>query len=197
MTFIAFEGGEGSGKSTQSARLAARLDAVLTREPGGTELGERLRTLLLSSGLDPDARAETLLMAAARAQHVAEVIRPALLGGRAVVTDRFSGSSLVYQGLGRGLGVAEVAAVDRFATDGLTPDLTVLLRVTEPVAAARRAGRAPDRIESAGDRFHRLVAAGYEEIAASDPRWVVVDADGDVDAVESLVWAAVRSVVPR
>ncbi|MBW8826091.1 MAG: dTMP kinase [Acidobacteria bacterium] len=193
--FIAFEGGEGSGKSTQAARLAARLDALLTREPGGTALGEQLRSLLLTTGPDVDARAEALLMAAARAQHVAEVIRPALAAGRTVVTDRFTGSSLAYQGHARGLGVEEVGRLSWFATDGLEPDVTVLLEVGAEVARSRRVGSEPDRIESAGDEFHRNVAAGYAALAAADDRWIVVDGDGDPDMIEARVWAAVRSVV--
>ena len=195
MTFIAFEGGEGSGKSTQAARLAARLDAVLTREPGGTTLGEQLRSLLLGRDQEVDARAEALLMAAARAQHVAEVIRPALVAGRTVVTDRFTGSSLAYQGHARGLGVDEVARLSAFATAGLEPDVTVLLEVADDVARSRRAGSEPDRIELAGDEFHRLVAEGYAALGAADDRWVVIDGDGDPDAVEERVWKAVRSVV--
>jgi dTMP kinase len=192
---IAFEGGEGSGKSTQAARLAARLGAFLTREPGGTALGERLRDLLLTGGGEVDARAEALLMAAARAQHVAEVIAPRLAADEHVVTDRFTGSSLAYQGHARGLGVAEVAALSSFATAGLQPQVTMLLVVDEAVSRARRAGREPDRIESAGDDFHRLVAEGYLAIAAADPTWVVVDGSGRPDAVEGLVWAAVRARV--
>jgi dTMP kinase len=206
MTFVAFEGGEACGKSTQAARLAARLDAVLTREPGGTALGETLRALLLGAPdlvADPtiqaplsqppiDARTEALLMAAARAQHVAEVIRPALDAGRHVVTDRFSGSSLAYQGVGRGLGVDAVRAVSSFATAGLEPDVVVLLRVGEAEVAARLADRRPDRIEAAGDEFHRSVVAAFEALAAGDERWVVVDASGPVDEVEAAVWSAVR-----
>lgn len=189
--FIAFEGGEGSGKSTQASLLAAHLDARLTREPGGTALGERLRALLLDAPGVVDDRAEALLMAAARAQHVAEVIRPALAAGRHVVTDRFTGSSLAYQGVARGLGVASVAALSAFATAGLEPDLTILLRVPAAIAARRRHGRPPDRIEAAGDAFHRAVADAYDSLAAADPRWVAVDAGGSVEAVEAAVRAAV------
>jgi dTMP kinase len=211
VSFVAFEGGEGCGKSTQAARLAARLDAVLTREPGGTSLGETLRGLLLgapdvvdaptieapASTPPIEARAEALLMAAARAQHVAEVIRPALAAGRHVVTDRFSGSSLAYQGVGRGLGIDAVQAVSSFATDGLEPDIVVLLRVSEEEVAARLAQRRPDRIEAAGDAFHRTVVSAFEELAAKDDRWVVVDASGSVDEVEAAVWEAVRKRLGR
>jgi dTMP kinase len=193
--FIALEGGEGSGKSTQAARLANRLGAVLTREPGGTQLGEQLRDLLLARGSDVHPRAEALLMAAARAQHVAEVIAPALAAGRDVVTDRFTGSSLAYQGFARGLGVGEVDALSRFATDGVDPEVTVLLVVSEQTARARRAGTEPDRIESAGDDFHRLVAQGYAALAKEDEHWVVVDGDGAVDEVEARVWGALRGML--
>lgn len=203
---MAFEGGEACGKSTQAARLAARLDAVLTREPGGTTLGEMLRGLLLGAPdlvapptiqappSEPpiDARTEALLIAAARAQHVAEVIRPALVAGRHVVTDRFSGSSLAYQGVGRGLGIEAVRSVSSFATDGLEPDVIVLLRVPEAEVAARLRDRRPDRIEAAGDEFHRLVVAAFDTLAASDDRWVVIDASGTVEEVEAAVWEAVR-----
>ena len=191
---MALEGGEGSGKSTQAARLAARIGAVLTREPGGTELGERVRALLL----DPDEiaigpRAEALLMAAARAQHVDEVIRPALEDGRVVVTDRYIGSSLAYQGHGHGLDVDVVAALSAFAVAGAVPDLVVLLAVPEAVARDRLTGR-PDRLEALGDEFHRRVARGFEALAAADrDRWVVVDGAGSPDEVESRVSAAVAT----
>ena len=189
--FIAFEGGEGTGKSTQSARLAARLDAVLTREPGGTAVGERLRDLILdpSTG-DIDGRTEVLLVAAARAQHVAEVIEPALAAGRHVVTDRFTGSSLAYQGYGRGVTLDDVRAVSSFATAGREPDLYLLLDVPGTVAAERTGG-ARDRLESAGEGFHERVRAGYAALAAADPTWVVIDGSASPDEVETAVWRAV------
>src|SRR5439155_12420371 len=163
--FIAFEGGEGCGKSTQAALLAKRRGALLTREPGGTVVGERVRAIFLDREAgDVDPWAEVLLMAAARAQHVAEVIEPALAAGRDVVTDRFAGSSLAYQGHGRGLPVADVARISAFATHGTEPDVVVLLDVTEEVAASRL-DASPDRMESAGDEFHERVRAGYRELA--------------------------------
>jgi dTMP kinase len=192
VSFLAFEGGEGCGKSTQAARLARRLGAVLTREPGGTALGEGLRSLLLDGG-EVAPRAEALLMAAARAQHVAEVIAPALAAGRHVVTDRFVGSSLAYQGVARGLGVEAVRALSTFAVAGTWPDVVVLLTVAPEVAAARRAGTAPDRMERAGVEFHERVRQAFEELAASDPRWVTVDGSGTADEVEASVWAAVQA----
>jgi dTMP kinase len=197
--FVVFEGGEGSGKSTQAARLAERLGAVLTREPGGTEFGSRLRALVLGAVEVGDgapalaSRAEALLMAADRAQHVAEVVRPALDGGRPVVSDRFSGSTLAYQGYGRGLDLGDLTWLSTWAADGLEPDLVVLLDVDQEVAAARRC-RPRDRIEAAGDTFHQRVVAGYRALAAADPaRWVVVDGSGTVDEVADRVWSAYTS----
>ena len=194
---VALEGGEGSGKSTQAARLAVRLGAVLTREPGGTELGERVRSLLLDPGGVPiDPRAEALLMAAARAQHVTEVIAPALAQGRTVVTDRYIGSSLAYQGHGHGLPVAEVEALSAFAVAGAVADVIVLLRVPDEVARARRTGT-PDRLEALDASFHRRVAEGFDALAASDPvRWLVVDGVGPPDEVAARIWDAVSPRIP-
>ena len=194
---VALEGGEGSGKSTQAARLAARLGAVLTREPGGTALGERVRSLLLDPGGVPIApRAEALLMAAARAQHVTEVIAPALAEGRTVVTDRYIGSSLAYQGHGHGLPVAEVEALSAFAVAGAIADVVVLLRVPEEVARARLTGT-PDRLESLDAAFHRRVAEGFDACAASDTvRWLVVDGVGPPDEVAARIWDVVSPRIP-
>jgi dTMP kinase len=191
--FIVLEGGEGVGKSTQAAALARHLGAVLTREPGGTAVGEALRNLLLSSSRPaPVARAETLLMLAARAQHVAEVIEPALAGGRDVVCDRYSGSTLAYQGYGRGLDLGELVDLDRWASGGRTPDLVILLDMPVELARRRRAGTAPDRIENEGDAFLERVQAGFRELAAASPgRWKVVDASGEVAEVAAAVRAAV------
>ena len=190
--FFAFEGGEGCGKSTQAARLAERLGAVLTFEPGDTEIGARLRELLLdpaTKGLD--GRAEALLMAADRAQHVAEVVRPALDAGRDVVTDRYAGSSIAYQGYGRGLPVDGIRALSQFAHDGLEPDVVILLQVPVDVATARLR-TTPDRMEAAGREFHDRVLAGYETQAVENPdRWVVLDGSGPIDDVAEAVWHAV------
>lgn len=188
---IAFEGGEGTGKSTQAERLASRLGALLTREPGGSDLGTRIRGLVLgdtTSGLD--IRAETLLMLADRAQHVAEVIGPVLAAGGDVVTDRFSGSTLAYQGHGRGLDVDELTSLSSWASGGLEPDLVILLDLDPTVAAARRC-RPPDRMEAAGNDFHRRVIDGYLTLAAARRgTWVVVDGSGTVDEVENRVVSA-------
>lgn len=191
--FIVLEGGEGVGKSTQAAALARHLGAVLTREPGGTAVGEALRNLLLGpSGPVPGARAETLLMLAARAQHVAEVIEPALARGEDVVCDRYSGSTLAYQGYGRGLDLSELSQLDRWASGGRAPDLVILLDLPVESARRRRAGTPLDRIEGEGAEFLERVQAGFRELAAASAgRWKVVDASGDVAQVE----AAVRAVV--
>ncbi|HEX3621014.1 MAG TPA: dTMP kinase [Acidimicrobiales bacterium] len=192
---IVFEGGERSGKSTQAALLAARLGAVLTREPGGTAVGARIRAIVLDAGLSTplDPRAEALLMAADRAQHVAEVIAPALARGEDVVSDRFVGSTLAYQGYARGLDVDELARISAWATGGLEPDVVLLLDVAADMAVARMNG-APDRMEAAGEQFHRRVAEGYRALAAADPkRWVVIDGGGTVEEVAARVVDAVAA----
>lgn len=189
--FVAFEGGDASGKTTQARRVAARLGALFTREPGGTALGETLRSLVLAPAGELDLRAEALIIAAARAQHTAEVIRPALAAGGDVVTDRFTASSLVYQGYGSGLDVADVAALSAFATAGLEPSLTVLIDVPVPVALERLAGER-DRFEREDAAFHERVRSGYLTLAAADPgRWRVIDGSGDVDTVAAAVDAAI------
>jgi dTMP kinase len=198
---IAFEGGEGTGKSTQARLLAERLGdrCLLTYQPGATAIGAAIRRVLLdpaTTGLD--ARTEALLMAADRAQHMAEVIGPALAGGKVVVTDRYLYSSVAYQGYGRELGADAVAGLSAFATAGRDADLVVLLEVPPAVRDERLAARgAPDRLEQAGTEFHERVEAGYRIQAAADPgRWVVVDGDGDLDAVAARVWAAVAPRLP-
>lgn len=193
--FVVFEGGEGSGKSTQARMLAERWGALLSFEPGGTAIGAELRRILLDpANTDLSPRAEALLMAADRAQHVETVLRPALLRGRDVVCDRFVGSSLAYQGHARGLGLEDVAGLSAFATDGLVPDLVVLLEV-EPGEAQRRLALAgkPDRLEAAGVEFHTRVAEGYRMLAAHDlDRWVALDGTGPVDEVAERVAAVVE-----
>ena len=194
--FIAVEGADGTGKSTQAGLLAERLGALFTREPGGTPLGERIRDLVLDPAGDaPVDRAEALLMAAARAQHVDVVVAPALASGRDVVSDRYVASSIAYQGRGRGLGAGPVAEVNEFATGGLAPDLVVLIEVDTPVAGGRlgddRDGEL-DRIERAGDDLQARVVAAYRAMAAADPdRWVVVDGGGTVADVAVRVADAV------
>jgi dTMP kinase len=196
---IAFEGGEGSGKSTQARRLADRLgsQSLFTFEPGGSPLGAEVRRLMLDTpGLEITDRAEALLMAADRAQHVVEVIRPALESGRTVVTDRFAGSSIAYQGHGRMLPPAEVAQLSRWATDGLWPDLIVLLEVPGVVSAARTGG-ARDRMEQAGEAFHRRVHDGFLAQAMEDPeRWALVDGTQSPDHVADAIWQLIQIRFP-
>ena len=191
--FISLEGIDGSGKSTQAGLLAEALgdDALLIREPGGTNAAERIREVLADPALELDPFAELLLFLAARADLVAQVIRPALEQGRDVVSDRFSDSSVAYQGAARGLGVGEVISLTDTATDGLWPDLTLLLRM-DPEEAQGRAG-GEDRFESEGLDLQRAVAQAYEEIAqiASD-RVVVIDAGGSEQDVHERVMEAVR-----
>ncbi len=173
--FIVVEGADGAGKSTQSQLLADHLDAVLTREPGGTAIGEEMRHIFLHADLSP--RAEALLVAAARAQHVAEVVEPTLASGRHIVCDRYVLSSLAYQGVGRELGIDDVAALSTFATAGLCADLTVILDVPDEVNDARRSTGA-DRFEEAESGFHQRVRAAYRALADRDPTWVIVDGVG-------------------
>jgi dTMP kinase len=197
--FIVFEGGEGSGKSTQARRLADRLgpSALLTFEPGDSPLGAEVRRLLLDSpDLDVTPRAEALLMAADRAQHVIEVIEPALADGRTVVCDRFAGSSIAYQGHGRQLPATEIEQLSRWATLDRWPDLVLLLEVP-PAAAASRLDRERDRLESAGDAFHRRVHDGFLLQAMEDPeRWAVIDGTGTEDEVAEAIWQVVTIRFP-
>jgi dTMP kinase len=192
--FISLEGVDGSGKSTQARLLVEALgeETVAIREPGGTDAAERIRELLADPALELDPLAELLLFCAARADLTERVIRPALEEGRDVVSDRFSDSSVAYQGAARGLGVGEVIGLCDTATDGLWPDLTLLLRVDPEVGLGRADG--DDRFEAEGLELQRAVAEAYDEIAqiASD-RVVVVDASGSVEEVHERVMAAVEA----
>ena len=205
--FITFEGGEGCGKSTQIARLAAALEAegievVKTREPGGTVLSEEIRHMLKDEREEePCDRAEVLLFLAARAQLVRTVIEPALAGGRWVLSDRFSDSTLAYQGYGRGLPLDELKLMNGFACNSVKPDLTLLLEVEPEVALRRMCGRerstgtARDRIEKAGDAFHERLRRGFAELAAAEPeRFAVIDANGTEDAVWEAVWKSLKRI---
>jgi dTMP kinase len=174
---ITVEGLDGAGKSTLVAGLADALGAVVLREPGGVELSERIRALVTDPALRCDPRAEALLYAAARAQLVAERLRPLLDGGATVLLDRFVDSSLAYQGGGRGLGVEAIRSLNRFATGGLAPDRTLLLRIDPAAGLARIAGREADRLEQSGGAFFAAIARTYDELAAAEPeRFVVLDA---------------------
>lgn len=214
---IALEGIDGCGKTTQARTVAGALGALLTHEPGATSLGAALRRILLGEDgepagtgmgegaprpgapaihrLVPVPRAEALLMAADRAQHVEEVVRPALACGRWVVTDRFSGSTMAYQGYGQGLAVAALAQLVGWAADGVVPDLSVLVDVPVDVARARLT-ESPDRLERMDEAFFARVRDGYLRLAAGDPgHWVVVDGTAPIETVAAAVATAVRARV--
>ena len=195
--FISLEGIDGSGKSTQAKLLADELgpETVQVREPGGTAAGERIRELLKDPELELAPLAELLLFCAARAELVSEVIRPALDDGRDVVCDRFSDSSIAYQGVARGLGADRVEELCDLATDGLWPDLTLVLQVDPSGAAERISERAADRFEGEGLELQRKVVAGYEEAARRHPERVhAIDASGSVDPVHAAVMKEVGAV---
>jgi dTMP kinase len=174
---LALEGIDGSGKSTQARALSEALGARLTHEPGATALGAALRQILLGTEApELSLRAEALLMAADRAEHVVQLLEPALAAGEWVVSDRFAGSTLAYQGYGRGLPVEELSGLVEWATGGLAADLSILVDVTVEVAAARRSSSAADRLERLGPTFATRVREGFLALAAADPEhWVVVD----------------------
>lgn len=192
--FIAFEGGEGAGKSTQVALLADAVRAsgrtvVVTREPGGTPAAERIRAVLLDPDVEAvDPRAEALLFAAARTDHVAKVVRPALSSGAVVITDRYLDSSLAYQGVARGLGVEAVARLSMWGTDSLLPDLTVVLDVDPEVGLGRLTER--DRLERESLEWHRTVRRAFLDLAGREPdRYLVLDATLSAAAIAGQVRA--------
>jgi len=192
--YIALEGAEGCGKSTQAARLAEALGAVLTRETGGTAIGQRIRTILHDTAVTNLApRAEALLTAADRAQHLAEVVEPALGAGRHVVSDRSVYSTLAYQGYGRELPLAEVREVNQWAIGGRWPDLVLLIDVDPDVLGQRMRGRELDRFEQEGDEFHQRVRDGFRAMATADPtHWAVVDGSRAPDHVAATIRSLVR-----
>ena len=208
--FIAFEGGEGAGKTTQAQLLRDRLETLerkvlLTREPGGTELGERLRQIILRPTTSPavaaaqselTAAAELFLFLAARAQLVSEVIRPALVAGAVVVCDRFTASTIAYQGYGRRLDLDAVRRACDLATDGLQPDLSVLLDLPVDVGLSRKAeAEETDAIGRETGDFHERVRRGFHELAAAEPqRWLVVDATLPIEDVCEMIWERVRTL---
>lgn len=199
--YIAFEGAEGCGKSTQAALLAEHLDAVLTRESGGTRIGQGIRHLLhdpTNTELSP--RAEALLLAADRAQHLTEVVEPALARGQHVVSDRSVFSTLAYQGYGRELDLDTIRSINEWAIGGHWPEIVVLLDVHQDEVATRMTGRDLDRFEQESAEFFERVAAGFREMAAADPaRWIVIDGDRSIEAVATDVQTAItaRIEVPR
>ena len=199
---IAFEGGEGSGKTTQGRLIAIWLrelgyDVVATHEPGATKIGMRLRALLLDTahtGMSPHA--EALMYAADRAEHVASVIAPALERGAIVLTDRYVDSSLAYQGAGRNLPVDEIARFNWWATGGRTPDLTILLDM-DPMAGLSRRARSADRLEAEPADFHLRVRAGFQALARAEPgRYLVLDADRPADAITRDIQDRIRELLP-
>ena len=190
---ITVEGLDGAGKTTLIAGLSAALDALVLREPGGVEVSERIRTLLKDPALAIDPRAEALLYAAARAQLVSEELRPLLDAGTTVLLDRFVDSSLAYQGAGRGLGVEQIRALNEFATGGLRPDRTLLLRIDPAEGLARIADRPSDRLERSGQAFFAAIAEAYDALAAAEPdRIAVIDASQPPDAVLADALAALQ-----
>jgi dTMP kinase len=192
---LAFEGIDGCGKSTQARALATKLGVRLTHEPGATVLGAILRQVLLTPGAPSvSLRSEALLMAADRAEHVALVLEPALAAGEWVVTDRFSGSTLAYQGYGRGLPLAELTALVTWATGGLAADVSILVDVSVEVAAARLAATTPDRLETLGPEFAARVRDGFLAQAVADPEhWEVVDGTVDQDTLTAHILEIVRT----
>jgi dTMP kinase len=193
--FITFEGIEGSGKSTQLRRLAERIKgAVITKEPGGTPSADRIRAILLDSAMKLDPVAELFLFAASRRQNVVEIIRPALQGGAAVLCDRFTDSTLAYQGFGRLINLDQLRTLNAWATGSLTPDLTLLFDLPEEIGLSRARSRNAEathdegRFEAEDLRFHRRVREGYLTLALAEPaRFVVINAKGDVDEVHERV----------
>lgn len=192
--YIAFEGAEGCGKSTHAARLAEAVGAVLTRETGGTAIGRRIREILHDTTVtDLSHRAEALLAAADRAQHIEEVVAPALAAGRHVVSDRTVYSTLAYQGYGRGLPLDDVRRINQWAVDGHWPELVLLLDAPTDVLERRMRGRQLDRFEQEDPGFHQRVRDGFRSMAAEEAdRWVVIDGSADVDTVAATIRAAVR-----
>jgi dTMP kinase len=200
--FITFEGGEGSGKSGQAKALLRRLSrlnipTVLTREPGGTPFGKKLgRWLKWAQDADISPLVELLLFNASRAQLVNEVIKPGLDAGKVVISDRYVDSTTVYQGYGRGLDMEMVRAVNSAATQGLKPDLTILLDIPAEEGLARKKGREKDRFEQEELAFHQRVRQGYLKLAAEEPqRWLVVDARQPKDRISRIIWQRVSQIL--
>ena len=201
-SFIAFEGVEGSGKSTHVTLVAERLreagiEPVVTREPGGTPAGEAIREVVLRKEYALEPTAELFLMLAARSAFVSEVVRPALAAGRVVLADRYELSTFAYQGGGRQLPLDRIKEVNRLATGGLRPHLTVLLDIDPQEGRARRREAAGDRIESEDVRFHERVAEAYRQLATQEPDVAVVDGRAEIDRVHAAVWRVLSSRFPE
>ena len=192
-TYIAFEGLEGCGKSTHVTRLAEKINAVATREPGGTRIGALLRSILADpENTDLNSRAELLLMTADRAQHMSDLIEPALQRGQHVVSDRSVYSTLAYQGYGRGLDVDTLLNINTWALNNVLPDIVVWIQIPTEEANTRLAKRNLDRFEREGADFFARIGAGFAELAAKDPaRWILIDGLEPKDVVEEKIFAAV------
>jgi dTMP kinase len=207
--FITLEGVEGSGKTTQAARLADALRArqrraMVTHEPGGTRAGEAIRSIFLDPAVSLDVAAELMLVLADRAQHVREKLRPAVTAGDIVISDRYSDSTVAYQGYGRGFDLKLLADLNRLASDGMKPDLTIVLDLDVETglertrARVKGAIRVPDRFEGQDYEFHRRVRQGFLAIARGEPdRVIVIDAARPVDAVSADILSAVSALVAR
>lgn len=202
--FITFEGGEGSGKTFQAGALYRKLSklaipALLTHEPGGTSLGEKLSRLLKraeSTGVSP--LSELLLFNASRAQLAEEVIQPNLKGGRVVICDRYADSTIAYQSYGRGLDLEMVETINNAATQGLKPNLTILLDIPAEEGLARKGAKRRDRFEQEDITFHRRIREGYLKLAAGDPeRWLVVDASQSKEKMKEIIWQRVSQLFSR
>jgi dTMP kinase len=202
--FITFEGGEGSGKSFQARALFQRLTdlavpVLLTHEPGGTPFGERLgRWLKKAKDVEIAPLTELMLFNACRAQLVAEVIKPALKSGKVVISDRYADSTTVYQGYGRGLNLAMVKAVNKAATQGLEPDLTILLDIAVESGLARKLTGKPDRFEQESPAFHRKIREGYLKLASEEPkRWLVIDGTQPKKKIGDIIWPRVSRLISK
>lgn len=201
--FITLEGNDGAGKTTIANACVERLRAlghevVYTREPGGSRIAERIRDLLLDPGnTDMDARTEAILYAAARRQHLVDIVAPALEQGKIVLCDRFLDSSLAYQGIGRGLGIEEVERLNRFAIDDFMPDRTIFLAIDNETAMARMGRRGEkNRLDREDDAFHQRVREGYEKLVLRDPdRIVKIDASGSIEEVTDAAMKVIESVI--
>lgn len=201
--FITLEGNDGAGKTTIANACVERLKAlghevVYTREPGGSRIAERIRDLLLDPGnTDMDARTEAILYAAARRQHLVDIVAPALEQGKIVLCDRFLDSSLAYQGIGRGLGIEEVERLNRFAIDDFMPDRTIFLAIDNETAMARMGRRGEkNRLDREDDAFHQRVREGYEKLVLRDPdRIVKIDASGSIEEVTDAAMKVIESVI--